>query len=151
VSENHTASVTVESGVKGWLLVFVVWLGLVSPIFWVGFMVLVMSRMETVNPDDAQMMRDFGLDQLLWIVTILRETIHIATALLLVFHRQAISVWIALSALWLAGPLFPFATWLIVGGELRYQGLGRSILFAAIWSGYLWLSKRVSITYGFRQ
>ena len=150
-----TASETVEAqqlapGIRGWLLVFVLWLGILSPIFLIGFNFVIMRRLEQMNPDDAALMRELNWDTLLWAVTLIREGMHIAAALALYFRRNSTAIWFALGILWLSGPLLILGTWVAVEGEYNVPGLVRSALVAGCWTLYLLLSRRVKVTYNFR-
>ena len=137
-------------GIRGWLLFFILWLGVLSPVFWIGFNIVIMRRMEQMNPDDAVLMRAMNWDVLLWVVTLIREAMHIAAALMLYFRRNSTSVWFAIAILWLAGPFLILGTWAAVQGELNVAGLVRSALIAFVWTLYLFLSRRVKATYKFR-
>ena len=139
-----------ESGVRGWLLAFILWLGILSPVFWIGFNFVIMRRLEQANPDDAVLMREMGWDVLLWVLTLAPEGMRVAAALMLYFLRQPISVWFALCVLWLSGPLLILGTWAAVEGEHNVPGLVRSALVAGCWTLYLLLSRRVKATYNFR-
>lgn len=145
---NEVASVA--PGIQGWLLVFVIWLALLMPLYSIGLNVLLISRMESVYPEDAVLFRETGMDVRLWAVTALREALRVAAAVLLLLRRTPSSVWIAFAVLWAAGPLLIIATWTIFGGELLSLGLLRAALVALAWSLFLFLSQRVKVTYGFR-
>jgi hypothetical protein len=150
-----TASATsgtqqVEPGIRGWLLVFILWLGVLSPVFWIGFNIVAMRRLEQANPDDAVLMREMNWDVLLWAVTLIREGLHIAAALMLYVRRTSTAVWFALAILWLSGPLLILGTWAVVDGEDHWRGLARSALVAGCWTLYLLMSGRVKATYNFR-
>jgi hypothetical protein len=139
------------AGIRGWLLAFVLWMGIINPVFWIGFTLIILNRMEAANPGDAELMREAGWDVLMWVVTIFREAIRVAAALMLYFYRKPVSVWIALVALWLAGPLLILTTWVVMeGSEFNIAGLVRSALWAVGWSLFLLMSERVRLTYGFR-
>ena len=151
VSERKAENSPLKPGARGWLLVFVLWLGVINPVFWIGFNFFIFDRMEDVNPGDAELMQILGWDVLIWVVTIIREGMRIASALALYFYRRPISVWIAFAVLWLSGPLLILCTWVIVGGsEYNVAALVRSALWALGWSLYLFMSQRVRITYAFR-
>ena len=151
VAERKADNSQLKPGIYGWLLAFALWLGVINPIFWIGFNFFIFDRMEDVNPGDAELMREMGWDVLLWVVTIIREGIRIAALLVLYFYRKAISVWIALAVLWLAGPLLILGTWgLVEGSDHNVAALVRSALWALGWSLFLFMSQRVRLTYHFR-
>jgi len=150
VAESKPKNSQLKPGIQGWLLVFVLWLGVLNPVFWIGFNFVAFERMEDVNPGDAELMREMGWDVLLWVVTLIREGMRIAAALILYFYRRPVSVWIAFAVLWLAGPLLILGTWGVVGGsEYNVAGLVRSALWALAWSLFLFMSQRVRLTYAF--
>lgn len=139
-----------EPGIRGWLLAFIVWLGIVAPLWTVGLSIVLVLRLQQANPSDAAEMHELGWDLLLWIVTILRAGLRIAAALLMWFRRTSASVWFALAALWISGPLLILGLWAIVRGEINVPGLIRSAVIALAWSFFLLVSRQVKITYGFR-
>ncbi len=151
VAERKAENSQLEPGIHGWLLVFVLWLGVINPVFWIGFNFVVFDRLEKMNPGDAELMREMGWDTLLWAVTIIREGMRIAAVLILYYYRRSVSVWIAFAVLWLAGPLLILGTWgAIEASEYSVAGLVRSALWAAGWSLFLFMSQRVRLTYHFR-
>lgn len=141
---------SVAPGIRGWLLAFIIWLALLMPLYSVGLNVLLISRMESVYPEEAVLFRETGMDVKLWIVTAVREMLRIVAAALLWFRRKPSSVWTAFAVLWLAGPLLILATWVALDGEMYLPGLIRAALVALAWSLFLFLSQRVKVTYGFR-
>lgn len=143
-------SASVAPGIRGWLLAFIIWLALLMPIYSIGLNVLLITRMESVYPEDAVLFRETGMDVMLWTVTAVREMLRIGAAALLWFRRKPSSVWIALVVLWLAGPVLILATWVALDGEMHVPGLIRAALVALAWSLFLFLSQRVKVTYGFR-
>jgi hypothetical protein len=149
-ARNQFKSQPLEPGIRGWLLVFVIWLGVVSPLWTVGLSAVLMWRLEQVNPTDAALMRDIGWDVLLWVVTILRAAMRIIAALAMYFRRMQSSVWLALAMLWLSGPLLILGPWIIRAGEVHVPGLVRSGVIALAWSVFLFVSLRVKLTYGIR-
>src|SRR4051794_18359372 len=108
---------SLEPGVRGWLLAFLAWLGIVSPLWTLGLSVVLVFHLEQANPGDAALMRDMGWDILLWVVTILRAGTRIGAALLMYFRRGPASVWFALATLWFSGPLLIVGPWVLLGGE----------------------------------
>lgn len=140
----------VAPGISGWLLAFIIWLALLMPLYSIGLNVILISRMESVYPDDAVVFREAGMDVMLWTVTAVREMLRIGAAALLWFRRKPSSVWVAFVVLWLAGPLLILATWVALDGEMYVPGLIRAALVALAWSLFLFLSQRVTVTYGFR-
>jgi hypothetical protein len=147
---DHQPSRELKAGIRGWLLAFVVWLGIVSPVWTLGLSILIMLRLQQANPGDAALMQSMGWDTLLWLVTILRACSRVAVGLLMYFRRTAGSVWTALAVLWLSGPLLIVGPWAVLGGEINIPGLVRSAAIALAWSIFLLVSRRVKVTYGFR-
>ena len=139
-----------EAGIRGWLLAFLLWLGLISPLWTLGFTAFIGFWLELKNPTDAALMRETGWDVVLWVVTILRAGTRVAAALLMYFRRVPSSVWFAFVVLWFSGPLLILGAWVVVEGELSTIGLVRSAVVALGLSIFLFVSRRVRVTYSFR-
>lgn len=140
----------VEPGVRGWLSAFLIWLGIVSPVWTLGLTVAIVLRLNQANPGDAALMHEMGWDVLLWVVAILRAGTRIVAAVLMYFRRVPGSVWFALATLWFSGPLLIIGPWALLDGEINFPGLVRSSAIALAWTVYLLVSRRVKATYGFR-
>jgi hypothetical protein len=141
---------SLEPGVRGWLSAFLVWLGVISPLWTIGLSAVVVLRLNQANPGDAAIMHDMGWDVLLWVVTILRAGTRIVAAALMYFRRVPASVWVALATLWFSGPALIIGPWLLLHGEMNVPGLVRSAAIALAWTIFLLVSRRVKSTYGFR-
>jgi hypothetical protein len=137
-------------GIRGWLLAFMLWFGVISPLWSAGFSVFALYWLERWNPNDAALMREENWDVLLLAVSFLRAGMRVAAAALMYFRRKAYSVWFALLVLWLSGPLLILGTWAWIEGEIDVPGFVRSVLIALAWSLFLLFSQRVKAIYGFR-
>ena len=148
----HPASATgAPTGFGGWLLLLCLWLGLVSPIWGIALLWMLTGRMDSVNPNEAELFRASGMATFVWSVTAVRETLRIGAAALLYFRRRPSTVWIVTALIWLSGPvLIPASAAIHWPAEISSAGLGRSALVALAASLYLLLSRRVRNTYGFR-
>lgn len=151
-SEENTETVRqqTEPGIRGGLLAFVIWIGIVSPVWTLVFSIFMVFWLERGNPGDAELMRDLGWDVLLWVVTIVRTGLRVAAGLFMYLRRTSTSVWISLAVLWISGPLLILGTWAVVEGEISVAGLVRSAIIALAWTLFLIMSRRVKITYNFR-
>ena len=151
IDENpKTIRQSIEPGIRGWLLAFVIWIGILSPLWTLGLSSFMVYWLERWNPSDAQLMRDMGWDVLLLIVTLVRAGLRIVAGLLMYLRRTSASVWIALAVLWISGPLLILGTWAMIEGEISVAGLVRSAIIALAWSLFLFMSLRVKLTYNFR-
>ncbi|WP_265530222.1 DUF2569 family protein [Sphingomicrobium marinum] len=139
-----------RGGVRGWLLVLTIWLGIVLPVFKIGFLGYVMHKMSIVYPEDAQMMADTGWSAIMWANVIAEAIAYVLAGFLLWKSRNPKVVVFTIVVLWLAGPLSASIVSLFMPSELAWQPLTRATLFAAGWTAYLLRSERVQKVYGFR-
>ena len=132
-----------EPGIKGWLLAFLLWIGIVSPLFNLG-----LGVWFAINVDQTDVPAGLGL--VFWLVMILRVGSRVAAALTMYFRRIPSSVWVSLGVLWFSGPILILASWTTVGGEINIGGFVRSTLIALAWTLFLIRSQRVKLTYRYR-
>jgi hypothetical protein len=127
-----------KSGVRGWLLLLVLWLGVIDPLYSLALNGFFAGRWEALGREP---------DVTFWGPILARETARILAALLLWLRRDSHSVWIALAIVWLSGPIFVLATWTT---QVMPDAFIRSTAVALLVTGYLFRSERVRATYNFR-
>lgn len=128
-----------KSGVRGWLLLLVLWLGVIDPLYSLALNGLFAARWEALGREP---------DITFWGPILAREAVRILAALFLLgLRRDPIAVWIALAIIWLSGPILVLATWTT---QVMPEALIRSTAVALVVTGYLYRSERVRATYNFR-
>ena len=124
--------------IRGWLLLIVLWLGVIDPLYSLALNGFFAARWEALG-------REIGAT--FWAPILAREAARIFAALLLWFRRNSLAVWIVVAIVWLSGPAFVFATWTT---QVMPDALVRSTAVALVLTGYLLRSERVRATYNFR-
>ena len=124
--------------VRGWLLVIVLWLGVIDPLYSLALNGFFAARWEAYGRE---------IDVTFWAPILAREAARILAALVLWLRRDSLAIWIVLVIVWLSGPAFVLATWTT---QVVPDALVRSTAVALALSGYLLRSERVRATYNFR-
>ena len=123
---------------RGWLLLIVLWLGVIDPLYSLALNGFFATRWEAMGRE---------VDATFWGPILAREIARIVAALLLWFRRDQFAIWVVLSIVWLSGPAFVVATWTT---QVMPDALIRSTAVALAITGYLLRSERVRATYNFR-
>ena len=142
-------------GVGGWLGLFVVIIAILSPLRIVFEMVMLQS--------DPEMPVAFGfawptINAMEWALSAFQLALCFFMAWRLLKFREPQTVRLVIAGLWIIGPGVMLVEFLLIGalsdlpvGELLAAGGGvevvRSIVFAAVWTAYFRMSKRVANTY----
>ena len=127
-----------KPGVRGWLLLLVIWLGVVDPLYSLALNGFFADRWSAMGrtPDLA-----------FWGPILAREGARILAALFLWFRRDSLAIWIVLGITWVFGPILVLATWTT---QVLPEAFIRSTAVALVITGYLMRSERVRATYKFR-
>jgi uncharacterized membrane protein YciS (DUF1049 family) len=134
-AQSFVTSKAVEPGIRGGLLLLVLWLGVVDPLYSAGLNMYVAAQSHPANLD--------------WTYILVRAAMRISAALALLFVRRAVAVWFALAVLWLSGPFYVLVNWALFDNQVMPFALIRSTGVAAACTWYLLRSERVKATYGF--
>ena len=127
-----------KSGVRGLLLLLVLWLGVIDPLYSLALNGFFAARWKALGQEP---------DVTFWGPILAREAARILAALFLWLRRDPIAVWIALAIVWLSGPVLVLATWTT---QVMPDAFIRSTAVALVVTGYLFRSERVRATYNFR-
>lgn len=139
-------SVGVEAGkreLSGWLLLFVVWLGVIGPVYSLllnGFFVI---RWQSMYPEAASYYTSWHF----WWFIAAREAGRISAAMLMTIRRSADAVWSAILLLWFTGPGLVTGAWLLSDPVIMPSALVRSSAIAAAATLYLLRSAQVRTVY----
>ena len=128
---------------RGWPLLFVLWLGVVGPIYSLALNGFFAVRWGAMYPGGAYYYASWHF----WWFIAARELSRIAAATTMLFWRSTYSVWIAISVLWLSGPTLVTATWLMAGYVAMPGALIRSTAIAAAATIYLTRSRQIRTIY----
>lgn len=147
-----------SNGIGGWLLLFILTRTVIGPP-WNAFRTHQRwDGLEAQVGAYAQSAEYAQLQQSAWVLYAVGTAISIATGLLMVLKRRPSSVWAAVCGLWSAGlvlPVIGYAYGLHITGEhMKLSDLSSMLiqmLSVGLWTAYLFMSKRVKNTYGFRQ
>jgi hypothetical protein len=142
-TESIAPTEAVRPGIRGGLLLLVLWLGLIDPLYSLvlnGFMAM---RWQQAYPEHAAyyVSWDFW-----WFIT-LRAGLRFVAALILLLRRRPDAFWFVVAILWLSGPLLVFVSWLTFDNQVMPWALIRSTAVAAAATLYLLRSARVRVTY----
>lgn len=130
---------------RGWLLLFVVWLGVIGPIYSVGLNGYFALRWQAMYPEAASYYASWTF----WWFVAARETSRVVAAIVMVARRTRDAIWFAIVTLWLSGPGLVTGAWLLSGKAVVMPGaLIRSGAIAAAATLYLLRSKQVRTVYG---
>ena len=130
------ASAKVQPGIRGALLVIVLWLGVIDPIYSTALNLYVAAQAQHSNFD--------------WTYIVLRAAMRICAATAFICSRKATAVWFALIIIWFSGPAYVLGNWAIYDNQIMPTAMIRSTAIAVACTLYLIRSKRVEATYGFR-
>ncbi|GAA3890113.1 hypothetical protein GCM10022276_06440 [Sphingomonas limnosediminicola] len=130
---------------KGSLLLFIVWLGLVGPVYSVALNGFFAVRWAAMYPEAGS----YYVTWHFWWFVAAREASRIIAALALV-RRSAAAVWFTILVLWVSGPALVTGTWLLSGPVIMPGALVRSTAIAAAATLYLLRSGRVRTVYRLR-
>jgi hypothetical protein len=134
-----------KPGVRGGLLLLVLWLGIIDPIYSMALNGFVAVRWQQAYPQFAAYYASWGF----WGFIVLREGMRIMAALVLLLRRRPDAVWFTLAIVWLSGPLLVLGSWMMFGDQVMPGALIRSMAVAIAATIYLLRSERVRNTYGF--
>ena len=144
-------------GIRGWLLFFVIVLGLIGPVSSALSFSQELSSLAEADPEWGASVDYEDTVMGAWVVWGTTTILALAAVLLLVLRRTPSSVWITIAVLWVIGPAVSGLVLLDsatlgepVPAEL-WVGFARSLIPAAIWTAYLMKSDRVANTYSFRR
>lgn len=131
---------------RGWLLLFVVWLGLLGPIYSVGLNGSFALRWQTMYPESASYFASWTF----WCFVVARETSRMVAAIVMVARRSVDAIWFAILTLWLSGPALVTVAWLLFGTVVMPGAFISSGAIAAAATVYLLRSTQVRNVYGFK-
>jgi hypothetical protein len=134
---------SIEPGVRGGLLLLVLWFGVVDPIYSIALNGFVAWHWQQSFPSI-----EIPVTNLVAYVGV-RAILRFAAALALIQSRRSGAVWFALAILWLSGPAYVVGSWALFNNQLMPWALIRSSAVAAACTLYLFRSERVKLTYGF--
>lgn len=149
---------TVSKSVGGWLWLLIGMLALYFPVtgYWdrYRYFVRTVRYMPALLAHPAWLNYRNGV----WILFGISCVISIAAALALWRYHRPVSVWLALAAVWLTGPLLPVMETALASHCLALDyvqaikpfaiAIVTSAVVSLLWSGYLLRSVRVRQTYG---
>ena len=131
---------------RGLLLLFVIWLGVVGPIYSLALNGYFAMRWGAMYPAAVSYYWSWHF----WWFVAARELSRIAAALALVVRRSADTIWVVILILWLSGPALVTATWLLFGTILMPGALIRSGAIAIAATLYLTRSAQVRTIYALK-
>jgi len=130
---------------RGWLMLFVAWLGLIGPIYSVGLNGFFALRWQAMNPETTSYFTSWSF----WWFIVAREGARMIAATVMVVRRSADAIWFAILMLWLSGPLLVTVAWVLDGTIVMPSALVRSGAIAAAATLYLLRSRQVRAVYRF--
>jgi hypothetical protein len=128
---------------RGLLLLFVIWLGIVGPIYSLALNGYFAFRWGAMYPGAVSYYWSWHF----WWFIAARELTRIVAAAGMLVRRSADAVWFAILMLWLSGPALVMGTWLLFGDIVMPGALIRSTAIAAAATLYLARSKQVRTIY----
>ena len=134
-----------ERELRGWLLLFVIWLGIIGPIYSAGLNGYFALRWQAMYPEAASYYASWTF----WWFVAAREASRMVAAIVMVARRSADAIFFAILTLWLSGPALVAGAWLLFGTVVMPGALIRSGAIAAAATLYLLRSKQVRTVYGF--
>jgi hypothetical protein len=129
------ASNGVQPGIRGGLLLIVLWLGVIDPLYSAGLNIYVAEQTQRTDLD--------------WSYILVRAFMRVSAAIALLFFRRPSAVWFALILIWVSGPIYVLVNWLLYDNQVMPLALIRSSAVALACTWYFLRSKRVKATYGF--
>jgi hypothetical protein len=129
----------------GWLFLFVLWLGVIGPIYSLGLNGFFAMRWRTMYPEAGS----YYVSWSFWWFVAARECSRMLAATVLLARRSTSAVWFTIVVLWLSGPALVTGAWLLSGAVVMPGALVRSTAIAAAATLYLLRSEQVRSTYGF--
>lgn len=136
----------VRPGIRGGLLLLVLWLGVIDPLYSLALNGFMAMRWQQAYPLHAAYYASLDF----WWFIILRAAMRAIAAIALLLRRQPDAVWITFAILWLSGPLLVLGSSTIFGNQVMPWALIRSTAVAAAASLYLIRSDRVRVTYNMK-
>lgn len=130
---------------RGWLLLFVAWLGVIGPLYSLGLNGFFALRWKTIYPEATSYYASWSF----WWFVAAREASRMVAAIVMVARRSADAIWFAILMLWLSGPVLVTVAWLQFGTVVMPGAFIRSGAIAAAATLYLLRSKHVRTVYGF--
>lgn len=130
---------------RGWLFLFVLWLGVIGPIYSLALNGFFAMRWRAMYPEAGSYYASWSF----WWFVAARESSRMLAATVLLARRSANAVWFTIVVLWLSGPALVTGTWLLTGTMVMPGALVRSTAIAAAATLYLLRSEQVRSTYGF--
>jgi hypothetical protein len=132
---------------RGWLLLFVLWLGAIGPLYSLALNGFFAARWSAMYPAAAGYYASWSF----WWFIAAREGSRMLAAAVLAVRRSPGAVWFAVLALWLSGPMLVTGAWLMSGHVIMPSALLRSTAIAAAATLYLLRSTRVRTVYRFEE
>lgn len=140
-------------GVRGWLLLLVVILTLIGPLRSAWEVHSAFDELAKTEPGFLQSADGQDTYMGAWFVWAVTSAISFAAGMLLAFRFRRSSIWWAIAAIWLVGPVLSTAMALdaYAYGEVMDSeyliALAKPFGFSIIWTAYLLMSKRATNTY----
>lgn len=131
--------------IGGWLLLFILWLGVIGPLYSLGLNGFFVMRWRAMYPEAA----GYYVSWNFWCFIAAREGSRMLAATVMVARRSADAVWFAVFVMWLSGPVLVTGTWLLSETVIMPSALVRSTAIAAAATIYLLRSERVRAIYRF--
>ena len=128
---------------RGWPLLFVLWLGIFGPIYSLALNGFFAVRWGAMYPGSATYYASWHY----WWFIAARELSRITAAVSMLFWRSTYSVWVAIAVLWLSGPTLVATTWLMASYVIMPGALIRSTAIAAAATIYLTRSRQIRTIY----
>jgi hypothetical protein len=128
---------------RGSLFLFVLWLGVIGPIYSFGLNGFFAMRWTTMYPAAGSYYASWDF----WAFVAAREVSRVLAAIVMMVRRSADAVWFAILVLWLSGPALVTGAWLLSGAVIVPGALVRSSAVAAAATIYLLRSRHVRAVY----
>lgn len=132
-----------KRALRGWPLLFVVWLGVIGPIYSLALNGFFTMRWGAMYPGAVSYYASWHF----WWFVAAREFSRMLAAVTMLVRRSARAVWFAMLVLWLSGPTLVAGTWLLFGNIVMPAALIRSTAVAAAATLYLMRSAEVRAIY----
>ena len=142
-AEERVSTVGGKRELRGWLLLFVAWLGVIGPIYSVALNGFFAMRWSSMYPGAGSYYASWHF----WWFVAAREASRVVAALVMTARRSADAVWFAILILWSSGPALVTGTWLLSSTIIMPGALVRSSAVAAAATLYLLRSRQVRRVY----
>src|SRR4051794_18996300 len=135
-----------KRALRGLLLLFVIWLGVVGPIYSLALNGYFAMRWGAMYPAAVSYYWSWHF----WWFVAARELSRFVAALGMLVRRSVDAVWFAILILWLSGPALVTGTWFLFGNIVMPGALIRSVAIATAATLYLARSTQVRTIYRFK-